>query len=195
MRTSGGRQAAEGAVVYLVPPAPAGVRVEPSPAPPVLSQNAKTFVPAVVAVVAGNAVEFPNYDRVHHNVFSLSDTKAFDLGLYRNGATRSVTFDKQGAVQVFCNIHEQMAAHVKVLPNTVFGVTGPSGSVTFTGLPAQTARFVVWHPQGQEREVTAVIRPGGATAVEAEYDASTWKRQPHLNKYGEEYPDDEENRY
>ena len=49
-----------------------------------------TFAPHVLPVVQGTRVEFPNYDDLYHNVFSLSKTKTFDLGRYAAGKSRAV---------------------------------------------------------------------------------------------------------
>ena len=39
--------------------------------------------PHVLAITTGTVVDFPNSDRIYHNVFSLSKTKRFDLGPLR----------------------------------------------------------------------------------------------------------------
>ncbi len=38
-----------------------------------MDQRNETFVPHVLAIVAGTTVDFPNNDRTYHNVFSLGD--------------------------------------------------------------------------------------------------------------------------
>jgi hypothetical protein len=43
----------------------------------------------------GGSVTFPNMDPIFHNVFSLSKPKAFDLGNFPKGDTRTVTFPKR----------------------------------------------------------------------------------------------------
>ena len=48
----------------------------------VLDQKNQTFVPHVLAIVAGTTVDFPNSDRIYHNAFSLSRAKSFDLGRF-----------------------------------------------------------------------------------------------------------------
>ena len=48
-----------------------------------------SFVPHVLAIVAGTTVDFPNNDRTYHNVFSLSKTRSFDLGRYAAGPLES----------------------------------------------------------------------------------------------------------
>ncbi len=62
----------------------------------------------------GDVIEFKNMDPYFHNVFSLSDAKMFDLGSYPQGQSRSVTFDKEGKVEVECAIHPQMKMSVEV---------------------------------------------------------------------------------
>ena len=48
----------------------------------VIHQRNLTFTPHVLAIQTGTTVDFPNEDRVFHNVFSFKDGKAFDLGIY-----------------------------------------------------------------------------------------------------------------
>ena len=65
----------------------------------------------------GSTVSFPNNDPVFHNVFSLSNSKSFDLGNYPKGHTRTVTFTKPGIVFVNCHLHPNMSAAILVSPN------------------------------------------------------------------------------
>src|SRR3954467_12307595 len=51
----------------------------------VVTQKDATFRPHVLPVMAGTKVEWPNEDEIYHNVFSISDAKQFDLGLYKKG--------------------------------------------------------------------------------------------------------------
>src|SRR5262245_50410654 len=95
------------AVVYAEPIDSAAPR---APRRVTLAQKNKTFQPRVLAVPLGSTVEFPNNDPIHHNVFSLSGSQPFDLGLYRAGDSRSRTFTAPGTYRVFCNIHPQMSA-------------------------------------------------------------------------------------
>jgi plastocyanin len=75
-------------------------------------QKDKTFRPGSLKVKVGDTVDFRNEDDIFHNVFSLSDTKSFDLGSYPKGQGRKVTFDKPGSVEVECSIHPDM--HMKI---------------------------------------------------------------------------------
>src|ERR1700752_2124344 len=52
----------------------------------VIDQRNLAFSPQVLAIRVGTTVEFPNNDKVFHNVFSWRDGKKFDLGMYPKGA-------------------------------------------------------------------------------------------------------------
>src|SRR4051812_47498712 len=51
-----------------------------------VAQQDKQFTPAVSVALLGSSIEFPNNDKIFHNVFSLSKIAHFDLGLYKAGA-------------------------------------------------------------------------------------------------------------
>ncbi len=61
-----------------------------------IEQRDRRFVPDLVVIPAGATVSFPNFDPIFHNVFSLSKAKSFDLGNYREGQSRLVTFPVPG---------------------------------------------------------------------------------------------------
>ena len=77
-------------------------------------QKDKIFKPVTMKIKVGDAVDFVNEDDFFHNVFSLSDTKSFDLGSYPKGQGRKVTFDKPGVVEVECSIHPEMQMKIEV---------------------------------------------------------------------------------
>lgn len=80
----------------------------------VVEQKQKKFTVPQLDVKVGDSVQFKNSDEINHNVFSLSDSKTFDLGSYPKGQARSVVFDKPGEVEVECAIHPDMKMKVKV---------------------------------------------------------------------------------
>ena len=67
-----------------------------------IEQRDRRFVPDLVVIPASATVAFPNFDPIFHNVFSLSKAKSFDLGNYREGQSRLVTFPVPGLVAVYC---------------------------------------------------------------------------------------------
>ncbi len=56
-----------------------------------VTQQGAMFNPHVLPVVAGTTVEWPNNDQIFHNVFSVSDAKQFDLGLYKGNPPRNMS--------------------------------------------------------------------------------------------------------
>lgn len=79
-----------------------------------IGQKGKKFSKKVLAVRKGDVVKFTNEDPFFHNVYSMSETKPFDLGSYPKGNSKSVKFDKKGEVEVQCAIHPFMKMTVKV---------------------------------------------------------------------------------
>jgi plastocyanin len=142
-RTAAGPQG--NAVVWLeAPNAPRGRQA----AKVVLDQKNLTFSPHVLAVRVGTVVDFPNNDRVFHNVFSFRDGKRFDLGMYPVGAMKQVTFDRPGLSRIFCNIHPQMAAYVMAVDSPYFATTDSAGVFTIAEVPSGTYRYQAWRPGG-----------------------------------------------
>jgi plastocyanin len=80
----------------------------------VVDQKDKQFSQKTVKIKVGDTVTFRNSDPFAHNVFSLSDTKSFDLGSYGQGQSKSVVFDKPGKVEVECSIHPAMQMVIEV---------------------------------------------------------------------------------
>ncbi len=110
----------------------------------VLDQRNLSFSPLVLAVRVGTIVDFPNDDRVFHNVFSFRDGKRFDLGMYPVGTIRHVTFDKPGLSRIFCNIHPNMAAYVLAVDTPYFAVSDGSGGFTIAAVAPRSYTYHAW---------------------------------------------------
>lgn len=162
-----------------------------------VAQRRKTFEPHVEVVRVGSTVAFPNLDRIYHNVFSLSEIAPFDLGLYRNGASRSLVFPRPGVVHIYCNIHPDMAAFLVVVDSDVFGKTAANGSLELRDVQAGTWPLSVWHETGGELETHVTVEAGRIARLALRLDATKFHPVQHKNKYGKDYPppDDDENRY
>ena len=161
-RTARPRQPRVG-VVYLEV-APSAAFEEPVAARERMDQRNETFVPHVLAVRTGTTVDFPNSDRIYHNVFSLSPTRRFDLGRYAVGRSKSVRFDRPGVVRVFCDIHSHMSAFVLVFSHRYFAVTQPDGTFQLPPVPAGTYMLAGWF-EGEVRANRQVVVRAGDTAV------------------------------
>ncbi len=93
----------------------------------IMDQQNLTFNPHIMPIPVGASVDFPNNDKVDHNIFSLSRTKKFNLGSYKPGDSKTVLFDKPGIVELRCDVHAEMAAYIMVLKNPYFAVTDDQG--------------------------------------------------------------------
>jgi plastocyanin len=151
---------AQHAIVWLDAAAPATAPTQRV----VLDQRNLSFLPHVLAVQVGTVVEFPNNDKVFHNVFSFRDGKKFDLGMYPKGAMKRLVFDKPGLSRLFCNIHPNMAAYVMVVDTPYFAVSNENGAFTVVGVPPGTYTYHAWRPGGTP--VTGSITVDGNSLLE-----------------------------
>jgi plastocyanin len=154
--TASGGPVANAVVLVEAPPAAA----PPSAAHVVVEQRHMAFMPHVVAVAVGTTVDFPNRDRVLHNVFSTSPAKRFDLGMLEGGETKGVTFDAPGIVRVLCNVHPTMEAFVVVHTSPHAAVTDARGIYTLTGVPAGHWPVRVWHESLAEGKTEVMVQDG-----------------------------------
>jgi len=131
-----------------------------------VNQEKASFTPTILPIVVGTTVEWPNNDDIFHNVFSMSDAKQFDLGLYKgNPKEKRVTFDKAGRVEVFCSIHANMHCLVLVLENPFFAVTEEAGNDVTRNVPPGTYKLKAWHERlpAQTQEIN--VPPTGDVKV------------------------------
>jgi plastocyanin len=149
-------------VVYLetAPRAAFDAREEPHAR---MDQRNESFVPHVLAIVAGTTVDFPNDDRTYHNVFSLSKAKSFDLGRYATGKSKSVRFDHPGIVRVFCDIHSHMSAFILVFAHRYFAVSDDEGRFRLENVPPGNYTLTVWNEtiRGEAPKRSVTIPEGG----------------------------------
>jgi plastocyanin len=150
-----------------------------------IEQVRKQFMPPWAVIQKGTTVEFPNTDSVYHNVFSQSSGNSFDLGLYNStAAAKDHTFNEAGSVDIFCNIHPQMAASILVVPNRHFAKVKPDGSFEIDDVPAGKRKVVAWAP-GSRMHVQWVELNGGEVAdLGFRLDQ---KLPGHKNKDGQAY--------
>lgn len=151
-----------------------------------MTSRDKQFEPRVAAVVAGEALTFPNVDDIMHNVFSLTKGNRFDLGLYKSGASKDYVFENPGLVRIYCNIHPQMSAFVQVRPDRRFAWAEPDGSFRIEGVPPGSYTLRAWNEQGESTQ-PLIVTENGAANVMVTLDVSKFKKRPHLNKFGKPY--------
>lgn len=123
-----------------------------------MAQRGRRFVPAVLAVQTGTAVNFPNFDTVRHHVYSFSPIKTFEIKLYAGTPAEPVVFDKPGTATLGCNIHDTMTAFVHVVDTPYFGRTGALGQVEID-LPPGEHRLQLWHPSVAQPTTAPPLQP------------------------------------
>ncbi len=172
------------AIVYVVGAAAPKPR---TPGPKVkIEQKGRKFVPDLIAVTVGDTVNFPNVDPFLHNVFSQSGTRKFDLGSFKKGDSKDKEFPAPGVVDVYCNIHPEMAATILVLPNRFHTRTSADGKFTLDGVPPGEWTLFAYTRRAA-RPVSAKITVTAGTDTTVDIGLQRGAEPPHLNKYGEKY--------
>ena len=159
---------------------------------PTMRQKGKKFVPKVLLVPNGYYVSFPNDDPFPHNVFSPSEVKKFDLGLYQAGDSRDQLMNRVGVVPVYCNIHPQMKAFIISVKTSYYGLSNENGKVEIENVPNGKYTLKVWHERATaetlnklSREVT--VTAAGANLGNIQVDEDGFTTIQHKNKDGKDY--------
>ena len=161
---------------------------EPHVAAPKLKveQKGRKFVPDLVAITVGEKVAFPNGDPFLHNVFSQSASRRFDLGSFKKGETKQKEFPSPGVIDVYCNIHPEMAATILVLPNRRHTRTSPDGTFVLEGVPKGTWTVFAYTRRAAKPVSSKVtVLEDGETTINLALQRGA--EPEHLNKYGEKY--------
>ncbi|HEY1811259.1 MAG TPA: carboxypeptidase regulatory-like domain-containing protein [Kofleriaceae bacterium] len=173
------------AIIYVV-----GFKEPPAPnaQPTQIAQKDRAFVPDLVAITVGETVAFPNRDPFLHNVFSQSPARKFDLGSFKKDEQKTKDFTEPGVVDVYCNIHPEMAATILVLPNRAHTRRNRDGSYTIASVPPGTWT-VFAYTRRMTKPVSAPVTVIAGQDARVDLALVRGAESPHLNKYGEKYHD------
>jgi plastocyanin len=155
-----------------------------------MSTKNKQFFPRFLPIPLGAKVDFPNYDPIYHNLFSVSRPNDFDLGLYKGGASKSKTFESPGIVRVFCNVHPQMSATIVVCNTPYYGHADKSGKFSLGLIPWGIFELRAHSEEGQASQKIEV--KDIPLNIKLTIDGRSFKKLPHKNKFGKDYSTDEE---
>lgn len=105
-----------------------------------ITQKGRRFNPKVSVIVAGGSASFVNDEdqEIDHNVYSLSKTRKFDIGLAAQSSVHTVNFPKPGVVKYFCSVHKNMDGIIVVVPSPFFAVLDEPGQFKLDQVPAGT---------------------------------------------------------
>jgi len=179
---------ASGVVIYVT-----GFTQEPPDEIPVVRQKFKSFVLPegrggafrALPITRGQKVDFVNDDLELHNVFSNSKPPGFDLGKKAPREREKIRFGKEGVWDVFCDIHEQMAMTVLVLPNRAWAISGKDGSFELKGVPRGAHEVRAWMRWAEVPEPVRVAVPAAEPISLRLVQARPEAR--HLDKYNKSY--------
>jgi hypothetical protein len=157
-----------------------------------LLQKNRSFTPHLQVIPVGSVVSFPNADPFFHNVFSLFEGKRFDLGLYEAGSSRSVTFSREGASYIFCNIHPEMSAVVLALSTPLYSLASADGGFDMRGIPPGDYAMHLWIEGVPQLTLEGLRRnlhfpPGVLDAGTVSVPIAPSGQMDHMNKFGAPY--------
>jgi plastocyanin len=179
-------------VVWLEPSSKRAQKSQAKPQQLLMRQKGKQLLPHVLVATVGQQVDFPNEDPFPHNVFSSSEVKRFDLGIYQQGESRSVLLSRPGVITVHCNVHPQMEAFIVVVNTTYFGLSNKRGEIQINDVPPGNYRLKVWHERATAEKLNDLSRPLAVTASGANFgniqiDEGGFSEKTHKNKEGKDY--------
>jgi plastocyanin len=150
-----------------------------------MDQVNSQFVPHLLVVQTGTAVEFPNSDVVAHHVYSFSKPNNFVLPLYKGDAHAPIRLEHPGVVILGCNIHDSMLGYIVVVDTASFGTTDATGRIVLN-VDAGAASYTVniWSPRIRDAEDTLAkqvkLSIDGAGA--ARFELQKKLRPPHASQ-------------
>jgi plastocyanin len=159
---AGGKPVADAVIWLDAPSAP-----RPREGRFVVYQRNMEFVPRVLAAPVGATVDLPNNDRVFHNVFSFTNGKPFDLGLYPTGASKRITLDRPAVNRLYCNIHPHMAAYIVAVDTPYYATTDRTGRFTMPEVLAGRYTYHAWRSGADALTATVVV--GGGQPLEVSW--------------------------
>jgi plastocyanin len=156
-----------------------------------MDQEHMQFVPHLLVVQTGTEVSFPNGDEVSHHVYSFSETKPFELPLYKGDTAPPQLFDRPGVVVLGCNIHDGMLGYIVVVDTPHFAKTDEQGVALINDVPSGDYVLAAWTPRARptalpatrqltvrQETVATEIRITGRLSPAHEHNVSslTWER-------------------
>jgi hypothetical protein len=195
-----GKHHAMPAVIWLTPIHGTPVVPFPQQGHYTLLQKNRTFIPHLLVVPVGSAVQFPNADPFFHNVFSQFDGKRFDLGLYEAGSSKTVTFTREGVSYIFCNIHPEMSAVVLSLATSLYAVADATDTFELRNIPPGDYNLHLWIEGVPQPILESLNRPIHLSSGRLDLGVVSVPKMPaenadHMNKFGKPYDSDSKSPY
>jgi plastocyanin len=155
----------KGMLVYIKGKVPG--KYQPPAEPVVMDQEGCVFLPHVVAMMAGQEVEFRNSDPFTHNVrVSAKVNPGANVIFPDKMARREKIGHAELGMLVKCDIHAWMAAYLHALPHPFFAVTGEDGTFVLNGVPPGKYTVETWHETLKPQKLTVTVQPDERKTVD-----------------------------
>lgn len=147
----------------------AGVLSFDTPTEPVeIDQVGCVYTPHVAAVLANQSFVAKNGDNTMHNVHYIAEKDGENnVAQPAKGIKSTFTFTAPQHVKFKCDVHSWMSAHVLVVDNPYYAVTGDDGSYTIKNVPAGEYTVETWHESGWT--ATAKVTVAALTAATSDF--------------------------
>ncbi len=130
-----------------------------------MDQKNFEYLPEVLAIQAGDEVEFLNSDQALHNVAAMTGKDPFNVmtpigkSLVRKF---SAAGNEKSPIDIRCGLHSQMHAWIFVFDHAYAAVTKADGKFKFNHVPPGQYDLVVIHPSGglRKKVVVTVTKDG-----------------------------------
>jgi plastocyanin len=130
------------------------------------TQKGCQYLPHVLALQTGQALEIANEDQTSHNIHPLATVNPeWNKSQPPGTPALKASYDKQEFIAVKCNVHPWMHGYFAVLGTSHFAVTGNDGQFSLTGLAPGKYTVTAWHEKfGTSSQEVTVAATGAATA-------------------------------
>lgn len=154
--------------------------VYPNPAP-VVNVDIKgcRFVPRVVALTAGQKLQFTNQDGFYHAVLGMAQraNPQFNLGLHNTGDHASAEFETaEMGYRTTSDIRKWMSCYVNVFYHPFHAVTDANGQFELKNVPDGEYTLSVWHENSEVKIPPAATVTVKGGVVEQNFTLKLWSK-------------------
>ena len=146
-------------------------------ASPRLTQRNCEFVPHLIVARQGESLQITSEDSVLHTVHAMDADHGtlFNLAMPDVSSKNEVALSDKGVWDIQCDAgHRWMKAHLVVVDNPYWAITGKDGSYRLEGVPSGNYVLNVWHDlYGLQKRQVTVDR--GTQTVSLEFTADQFR--------------------
>ncbi len=114
--------------------------------PVLIDQRGCVYLPRVVGLQVGQALQVRNSDPGLHNVHGISSADdGFNVGQPLAGLVNSFRLTTEGMTRLQCDVHTWMVAFVGVVRHPYFAVTNTAGTFELDDVPVGSHTIQAWH--------------------------------------------------